>query len=159
MPIHRLSLNSSEDEAMKMIRTLTLGSTMWATALLAGCVAIGHHNPVDPVSNPHALDYSDVYMRHPDFDEPFVRDGIVSEPQRLRAIQAGLTEAQGVAALGQPLQVQDGPLGVEWDYDFKFLMPQSQNYLVCQYKVVFDDQQVVRDAVWRRRQCLDLVKG
>ena len=34
-----------------------------------------------------------------------------------------------------------------------FVMPKSENYLICQYKVVFDTDRLVRETVWRRRQC------
>ena len=81
----------------------------------------------------------------------------MSPPKRFGAVAAGLTAAQVQALPGPPLQQVAGPHGGEWDYHFKFRLPQSQNYLVCQYKVVLDDQaQAVREAVWRRQQCLDL---
>ena len=123
----------------------------------AAAPAVARDNPVDPVSNPDKLDYRDVEARRPDFKEPFLRDGVVSRPERFREIKPGLNQAQVLAVLGQALKQQRGALGTEWDYHFKFQMPQSANYLVCQYKVVFDDSQAVRSAVWRRRQCLDLL--
>lgn len=137
----------------------SLASAMLAAALLcAGTSGLARENPVDPVSNPHKLSYNDVQARRPDFKEPFLRDGVVLQPERFRAVGPGLPQAQVQAMLGQPLKQHDGPGGTEWDYNFKFRMPQSGNYLVCQYKVVFDDSQAVRDAVWRRRQCLDQVR-
>lgn len=143
---------------MKKIRPLPFSALIAAALLLAGCVSIGHENPVDKVSNPNELDFTDVSARRPDFREPFLRDGVVAQPARFRQITAGLTPEQVRQALGQPLQEQAGPRGKEWDYNFKFLMPQSTNYLVCQYKVVFDGATTaVRETVWRRRQCQDLV--
>jgi len=127
-------------------------------ALLSGCVA-GHRSPVDPVSNADKLDYTVVTAARPDFKEPFLRDGVVTQPARFPSIQAGVPEPRVKELLGEPLQAQAGPRGTEWDYNFKFRMPQSQNYLVCQYKVVFDDSHAVREGVWRRRQCLDLAQG
>lgn len=136
--------------------TSPLRAAMLAAALLcAAAPGLARENPVDPVSNPDKLSYSDVEAHRPDFKEPFLRDGVVSQPERFRAVRPGLPQAQVQAMLGQPLKQQGGPRGTEWDYNFKFRMPQSGNYLVCQYKVVFDDSQAVRDAVWRRRQCLD----
>ncbi len=141
------------------VPSLASAAAMVGAALLtAGCVAIGHNNPVDPVSNRDELKFSDVSIDRPDFRDPFVRDGVVSEPVQLRRITAGLTPEQVRQALGQPLQEQDGARGREWDYNFKFRMPQSTNYLVCQYKVVFDAAtSAVRETVWRRRQCQELV--
>lgn len=58
---------------------------------------------------------------------------------------------------GEALKQQRRALGTECDYHFKFQMTQSANYLVGQYKIMFDGNQPVHRAVWRRRQCLDLV--
>jgi len=116
--------------------------------------AAGQSNPVDRVSNPAALDYSKVEIAPQDMDEPFVRDGIVTEPQLFARITPGLEQTQVQSLLGAPLR-RDGQ---QWDYNFQFKMQQSGNYLVCQYKVVFDEQQLVRDTVWRRRQCQQLVQ-
>lgn len=131
-----------------------------AAALVAGlaaagspAIAAGQSNPIDRVSNPGALDYTDVEIAPRKLDEPFVRDGVVTEPQRFTAIASGIGEAQVQALLGTPIRRS----GQEWDYNFKFLMPQSHNYLVCQYKVTFGDDHRVRDTVWRRRQCQQLV--
>lgn len=135
-----------------MIRRLFVAASLAGAALTAPVSA--RENPVDPVSNPNKLEYRDVEARRPDFKEPFLRNGVVSQPVRFGELKAGATAAQVQALLGQPLQQSVGPRGQEWDYNFKFLLPQSQNYLVCQYKVVFEGQsQSVRETVWRRQQC------
>ena len=142
---------------LKSLPALLLGSV----SLVAASAALAwHHNPIDKISNPEKLEFTDVQVGWPDFAEPFVRDGIVSKPEGFRQVQAGLTAGQIQSMLGQPLKQAQGSRGLEWDYNFKFLMPQSQNYLVCQYKVVFEGDQAekVREAVWRRHQCLDLVQ-
>lgn len=134
------------------------------SALAGGLVAIaaptavvaGHNNPVDRVSNPQALDYSDVDVNRRELREPFVRDGVVTDPARFAVIEAGLTATEVRSVLGEPLQ---GSRSSEWDYNFQFKMPQSENYLVCQYKVVFDADQLVTDGVWRRRQCQQIAEG
>lgn len=143
---------------MKMIQSTPLISLLAAGLLLSGCVAVGHHNPVDATSNPEKLNYTDVEARRPDFKAPFLRDGVVNDPAVFRQITPGLSTGQVRQLLGQPLKESQGPRGQEWDYNFKFRMPESTNYLVCQYKVVLDaQQQAVREAAWRRTQCLDLV--
>ncbi len=114
-------------------------------------------NPVDPVSNPGKLSYPDVQMELPDYDEPFQRDGIMSQPQRFRQIVPGLPAADVVRLIGRPLE--SGPADGAWNYNFTFRLPRSQNYMVCQYKVVFDAEQRVEEAAWRRHQCLDIVNG
>ena len=153
--------NFDEREAMNMIQktTSSLVAPMLAAALLCAAAPGGaRENPEDPVSNPDKLSYSDVEAHRPDFREPFLRDGVASQPERFRAIRTGLAQAQVLAMLGQQLTQRGGTNGTEWDYNIKFRMPHSGNYLVCQYKVVFDGSQAVRDAVWRRRQCLDQVR-
>ena len=143
---------------MRTIRFLSPCAAL-AALVLAGCAVGGHHNPIDPVSNAKQLDYTDVTARRPDFKELFLRDGVVTRPAQFDAIQVGLQQPQVRQLLGEPVQQKTGPRGVEWDYNFKFRLPQSQNYLVCQYKVVFDDRQVVSEAAWRRRQCLQLTQS
>ncbi|RYX96002.1 MAG: hypothetical protein EOO28_09660 [Comamonadaceae bacterium] len=129
------------------------------TALLASCLSvIARENPVDPVSNPNKLEYRDVEARRPDFKEPFLRDGVVSQPGRFKQVSAGSAAMQVRDMLGQPQREASGPRGREWDYNFKFRLPRSENYLVCQYKVVLNDGgQTVRETSWRRKQCSDLV--
>ncbi|HEY0197395.1 MAG TPA: OmpA family protein [Rhodanobacter sp.] len=114
----------------------------------------GHHNPVDKVSNPDALVFTDVSVGHDDFTEVFVRDGVVEPPNFFREIVPGMPQDQLRGKLGDPLRQSDGKRGREWDYNFKFVLEPSSNFIVCQYKVVFDDvQPAVREQVWRRRQC------
>ena len=64
------------------------------------------------------------------------------------------------SALGEPVKKSTGKLGTEWDYNLQFKLPRSQNYMVCQYKLVIDDaKQVVTQGVWRRSQCQQLANG
>lgn len=143
---------------MKMIRSTPLLALVAASVLLGGCAA-RHHNPVDAKSNPDQLRFNDVQATRTELGAPpFLREGVMDQPARLAQLKAGTPMAQVQSLLGQPLKQGNGPRGTEWDYDLKFQLPQSQNFLVCQYKVVFDAQaQVVREAVWRRQQCQDLV--
>jgi len=136
--------------------------TAQAVALiLAGVLATGatvaRANPEDPVSNPNTLEYPSVIMDLPDYDEPFQRDGVMSQPELFRTIGPGMSEAQVQDLLGAPLSTREGRRGTEWDYNFTFVLPASQHHMVCQYKVVFDGAQQVTESVWRRHQCLDIV--
>ena len=130
-------------------------AALLTAALLAGCAAGGPRNLIDPISNVDKLDYTNVDALRPDFDDPFLRDGVVRRPEALGRIGPGLTAEQVRRQLGEPLREQQGRRGKEWDYNVKFAMPASTNYLVCQLKVVLDGE-TVRETVWRRRQCLDL---
>lgn len=125
--------------------------------LFAGATApvAGQSNPVDRVSNPTARDYTDVEISPQDMSPSFVRDGVVAEPQLFSTIRAGLAQSEVRARLGEPLQMR----GRAWDYNFQLKMPDSENYLVCQYKVMFDRSQFVQNTVWRRRQCQRIASG
>ncbi len=134
-------------------------TALWVAAIAAlwAAGAAQAANPIDPVSNPDKLDYPDVQMELPDYDEPFQRDGVMSQPQRFRQIVPGLPAAEVVRLIGRPLE--GASAGATWDYNFTFRLPRSENYIVCQYKVVFDARQQVKEAAWRRHQCLDIVNG
>jgi len=138
----------------------TAVASMLAAALAVGAGVAVAGNPVDKVTNLDALSYDDVQMKRPDFAEPFQRDGDVYEPQRLGAIVPGTSVEELRAALGEPVERRNGKKGEEWDYHIKFQMPDSANYLVCQYKVVLNaERNAVAQTVWRRRQCRDIVRG
>lgn len=138
------------------LSALVLAASMASTSVLAQARSA----PYDKVSNPEDLSYWDVNAKRPDFAEPFLRDGVVAQPQQFQGVTAGLPASQVQALLGQPLDETEGKRGEEWNYNFKFRLPDSENYLVCQYKVVYDDAtETVAETVWRRRQCLNLVNG
>ena len=84
---------------------------------------------------------------------------MVCEPERFNTIVAGLSQNEIENTLGQPLSKEDGRRGEEWNYNFTFLLPQSENRIVCQYKVIFDAAQEVTETFWRRHQCLDIVNA
>ncbi|RYF83166.1 MAG: outer membrane protein assembly factor BamE [Comamonadaceae bacterium] len=144
---------------MTFIQTLSTSHLLMAGCMLACASAVSaRENPVDPVSNPSHLVYGNVETRSPDFGESFLRDGVVSQTAGFARIAAGLPAAEVASQLGEPLRKGSGAHGQEWDYNFKFRLSPSNNYMVCQYKVVFDDSKnVVRETAWRRKQCLDLV--
>lgn len=134
-----------------------------AAALTAGLSlnvvgAMAQSNPIDRVSNPDGIDYIDVEVSPQEMAPPFVRQGLILEPQRLTSIRLGSGADEVEALLGEPLR-KSGWLSRQWEYDVRFRMPRSENYLVCQYKVLFDGQQSVKETVWRRRQCEQLARG
>ena len=85
---------------LKSLAALLLGG---ASLVAASAALAWHHNPIDKISNPDKLEYTDVRVGWPDFKEPFVRDGIVSKPEGFRQVQAGLTAQQIQSMLGQPV--------------------------------------------------------
>lgn len=128
--------------------------------LVATGSALAHKNPVDPISNPQGLEFSNVEMELPDYAPPFQRDGQLEETRAAyNDVQPGMTQPQIRTLLGKPLNAGAGSEGAEWNYNFTLVLPTSTNYIVCQYKVVFDDDNRVKAGVWRRNQCLDIARN
>lgn len=157
MQAGKLIIRPAPRRALGMAGATALRVAAIAALALWAAGAAQAANPIDPVSNPGKLDYPDVQMELPDYDEPFQRDGVMSQPQRFRQIVPGLPAAEVVRLIGRPLE--GASAGATWDYNFTFRLPRSENYIVCQYKVVFDTRQQVKEAAWRRHQCLDIVNG
>jgi len=131
-----------------------IGVTLFGLVMTAAPV-LAQSNPVDRVSNPNALDFTNVEVSPQEMNPPFVRHGLVVEPQRLSSIGTGISGADVSAVLGEPLR-KYGARDAEWDYNVRLKMPQSENYLICQYKIVFDQHDLVLETVWRRRQCAQI---
>ena len=131
----------------KTIATSTMG------AMLALSLALGAAH----ASEPQKLDYDDIHMARPDFDEPFQRDGRKTPVARILQVVPGATPDQVRALVGDPLRTGQGVRGPEWDYDLKLDLA-DEDFIVCQYKVVFDARnEAVVETHWRRYQCRDAV--
>lgn len=117
-----------------------------------------HINPNDDISNVNELPFNEVEVNKRELDETFVRDGVVADPERFAAIRSGVSAMAVREQLGSPIHIRNDK-GQVWDYNFKFRMPASNNYLVCQYEVIFKDGTEVIETVWRRRQCEAIAKG
>lgn len=131
----------------KTIATSTMG------AMLALSLALGAAH----ADESNKLDYSDIQMTRPDFDEPFQRDGRVTPMADVVQVLPGVDGDQVRALLGNPIRTGHGALGPEWDYDLKLRLA-DEDFIVCQYKVVFDARnEAVVETQWRRYQCRDAV--
>lgn len=131
----------------KTIATSTMGA-MLALSLALGAV----HADERP-----QLDYDDIHMTRPEFDEPFQRDGRVTQVAQVLQVVAGATPDQVRASIGEPLRTGHGSRGPEWDYNLKLDLA-DEDFIVCQYKVVFDARsEAVVETHWRRYQCRDAV--
>ncbi|MBS0911110.1 outer membrane protein assembly factor BamE [Tatumella sp. JGM118] len=144
---------------MKNVMRLPAGALCFSFGLLlSGCANLWHDNPVDNRSNPDHYSYHDVSKRPTRLDEKFVRQGTQQQLSAVGAIRPEMTREQVTALLGKPLYQDDS--GTQWEYDINLQLPQSENHIICQYKVIFDSiTQRVKTGVWRRQQCLDLAKN
>ena len=106
-------------------------------------------------ANPHRLAYSDIEVDRPEFDEPFQRDGRLVPPASVLQVVAGRSADEVRGLIGEPVGTGQGARGPEWDYNLKLDLA-DEDFIVCQYKVVFDaDSRKVVEAWWRRYQCRD----
>lgn len=131
----------------------TILTSMLAAMLLVPLAAQAQSRSSAPGINPHGLDYSNVEMDLPDYDEPFQRDGRRVPTAQILSVVPGTTAEQVRELLGEPLSTETGERGPEWNYNLKLDIA-DEDFIVCQYKVVFaPDEQTVREISWRRYQC------
>lgn len=131
----------------------TFLTSLLAVAVLAPFASAAQSRSSAADINPHGLDYSNVTMERPDYDEPFQRDGRRVPTARILGVKPGISAAQVRELLGEPLSTENGQRGLEWNYNLK-LDAADEDFIVCQYKVVFEgDGTTVRETSWRRYQC------
>lgn len=130
-------------------------SVLLLATAFASTAQAGHRNPIDQQSNPQAKDFTDKHIAPSELARPFERDAVVTDPKIFANVTIGQAKDDVSAILGEALTQKKR----EWDYQFKFMLPNSENYLICQYKVRFDRDNLVKSTAWRRRQCENLAKS
>ncbi|MBM2769228.1 outer membrane protein assembly factor BamE [Burkholderia anthina] len=89
----------------------------------------------------------------PDASRATVKDGAWPNPDNLRSVRAGMSKAQLYALLGTP-HFSEGLIGVrEWDYLFH--LQSKDGPILCQYKVLFDQDRLARTFLWKPASCAD----
>ena len=96
-----------------------------------------------------------VWRAYPDMDARFARTGSLRSLDQVRRVAIGQGKQQLQSAIGRP--VVGYPDG-SWEYSLSLPL-RGKDRLVCQYRVYFDDADLVRATVWRRPQCAGLVTG
>jgi outer membrane protein OmpA-like peptidoglycan-associated protein len=77
----------------------------------------------------------------------------------LRQMGPGLMKDQIYDLLGRP-HFSAGMWGVrEWDYIFNFRTGRGNEYITCQYKVLFDGNYRAESMYWREPQCAQFLAG
>ncbi|AIA73720.1 hypothetical protein FF32_02355 [Halomonas campaniensis] len=118
-------------------------STILAIGLaigLAGCA-----------SNPPPAGKDEIHF--PDLDNTYLKTGDFVEPDSVLRISEGQHKDQVRLLLGHP-HFSEGIFGVrEWDYAFNFYTGNGNEYITCQYKLLFDREMRVTDTYWRDAQC------
>jgi len=94
----------------------------------------------------------------PDSVTPMHKGGTFPNLANLREMRAGLNKPQVSDLIGYP-HFSEGLWGVrEWNYVFNFHTPGSDEVTVCQYKVLFDRDQLARSFYWKPESCADVLK-
>lgn len=121
-----------------------------AFAMTTGCVTstVSRHVAKDG-SGAEAIIFPDARNAHP-------KGGIFPTADSLRNIAPGMTKAQVQSLIGSP-HFKEGIWHVrEWDYLFNF--HKNGRVVVCQYKLLFDENQLVGSVHWRPTSCADLLE-
>ncbi len=80
------------------------------------------------------------------------KEGTFPNLDNLRAVRSGMTKDQLYASLDRP-HFGEGMVGVrEWDYIFNFRTT-GDEYVTCQYKVLFDKDMKARSFYWAPESC------
>ncbi|WP_434986761.1 OmpA family protein [Vreelandella zhaodongensis] len=123
--------------------TMKNRSTVLAIGLvvgLAGCA-----------SNTSLTEEGDV--RFPDLESTYLKTGDFVDPDDVLRISEGQHKDQVRLLLGHP-HFSEGIFGVrEWDYAFNFYTGYADEYITCQYKLLFDREMRVTSTHWRDAQC------
>lgn len=89
---------------------------------------------------------------------PMHKDGTWPTIASLRQIQSGMNKRQLIELIGPP-HFTEGFWGVhEWNYVFHLRLPDSDEARICQYKVLFDHDQLARSFYWMPASCASLVQ-
>ncbi|MGL4767984.1 MAG: OmpA family protein [Formosimonas sp.] len=96
-------------------------------------------------------------LHWPEPKSSYLRAGQFVDPDDVRRMITNLPKREVRLLLNHP-NFSEGLLGVhEWDYLFNFLTGRGEEYITCQYKVLFNDKMRVSSMHWREKQCEDLV--
>ena len=100
----------------------------------------------------HSADNGDD-IRFPDLDDTYLETGDFIDPDAVLRIAQGQHKDQVRRLLGHP-HFSEGIFNVrEWDYAFNLYTREGNDYLTCQYKLMFDNDNRVESTHWLNPQC------
>ena len=134
----------------------TILSALAASMLaLAGCGSTG--STVDTTNQAYGASAEKQQIRFPEAGSAWLKGGTFIDVEQLRRIGRGMTKNQVRELISYP-HFGEGLFGPkEWDYLFNFRTGKGDEFVTCQYKVVFKDG--VSDAMyWKEPACADYLK-
>jgi OOP family OmpA-OmpF porin len=130
----------------KFVLQLLLGGCVAAT--LAACGTNPSHVDANGKSSDPVF---------PAIEDASRTEGSYVNVQNLRKVVPGLTKPQLYELIGLP-HFSEAMFNVrEWDYIFKFPQPGTQDPMVCQYKVMFDDNKVAQSYLFLPQSCAQVL--
>jgi outer membrane protein OmpA-like peptidoglycan-associated protein len=91
-------------------------------------------------------------------DDAWLKGGTFPNVVNLRQIMPGLSKNQVYALLQEP-HFSEGFFGVrKWNYIFNFRTGKGNEYITCQYQIVYDKHGFVQSTHWKEHECDALVK-
>jgi OmpA-OmpF porin, OOP family len=135
------------------MRASLKGIALAALALaLAACGNVSHNVAKDGRSA------GEVVWPAPTDTTPMHKGGTFPNLANLRQVRVGLNKQQVSDLIGYP-HFSEGIWGVrEWNYVFNFRKAGSDEIVVCQYKVLFDEDKLARSFYWKPEACADLLR-
>lgn len=95
----------------------------------------------------------------PVLDDANRAEGSYVNLENLRKVVPGLTRTQLYELIGVP-HFSEAMFNVrEWDYIFKFPQPGTTEPMVCQYKVMFDDNKLAQSYLFSPQSCAQVLGG
>lgn len=92
-------------------------------------------------------------LEWPEVSESYLRVGEFVDPRDVARVITGLPKREVRLLLNHP-NFSEGLFAVrEWDYLFNFLTGKGEEYVTCQYKVLFDKNMRVSSTHWKDEQC------
>ena len=100
--------------------------------------------------------YAGDAVTFPDRDEAWLKEGTFPNIENLRKMMLGLSKNQVYALLEEP-HFSEGFFGVrKWNYIFNFRTGKGNEYITCQYQVIYDSG-TVQSTHWKEGECEALV--
>ena len=92
-------------------------------------------------------------LEWPEVSDSYLRVGEFVDPRDVARVITGLPKREVRLLLNHP-NFSEGLFAVrEWDYLFNFLTGKGEEYVTCQYKVLFDKNMRVSSTHWKDEQC------
>lgn len=130
-----------------MKNILAIGLSM-AMAVLLGCAATKQSG----AGQEGAVEF-------PEQGRSYLLEGDFIDPYSVQRVETGLSKDQVRLRLGKP-HFSEGIFRVrEWNYIFNFYTGEEREYIVCQYKVLFDDDGRVVRYHWNSNECTAFVNS